>query len=279
MTEPSPSATRTCALVGPGRAGGALGTALVAAGWRVGRVAGRSADADSVGAAATRFDAEATGAGSVGRGVSLVVIATPDGVIGDVAAAVAPSLEPGALVLHLSGAVGVAALAPIVAARDVGDVGALHPLQTLPSAEVGAARLAGSWAAVAGSSRVHDLATELGLVPFAVDERHRAAYHAAASVASNHVVALLGQVESIAASAGAPFAAFEPLVRATVDNAFALGPQAALTGPVARGDVETVVRHLAAVDESDHRAYKALAGVAARMAGRDDDSALRDALA
>ena len=68
-------------------------------------------------------------------------------------------------------------------------------------------------------------------------------------------------------------------MRATVDNAFALGPEAALTGPVARGDVETVARHLAAVDEEERRAYKALAGAAARLAGRDDDAALREALA
>jgi predicted short-subunit dehydrogenase-like oxidoreductase (DUF2520 family) len=279
MPEPSPSATRTCALVGPGRAGGAIGSALVAAGWRVGRVAGRAAGADSVRTTASRLGADVVDVESAGRGATLVILATPDRAISEVAAVLAPSLEPGALVVHLSGAVGVAALEPILAARVDVDLGALHPLQTLPSAEVGAARLAGSWAAVTGSPRVRELATELGLVPFTVDERHRAAYHAAASVASNHVVALLGQVERIAASAGVPFAAFEPLVRATVDNAFALGPRAALTGPVARGDVETVTRHLAAVDEADHRAYKALAGVAARMAGRADDAALRDALA
>ena len=279
MTEPSPPATRTCALVGPGRAGGAVGAVLVAAGWRVGRVAGRSPDADSVRAAAALFGAEAASVESAGQGATLVILATPDGSIREVAGVVAPSLEPGALVVHLSGAVGVAALDGIAAVRDDVELGALHPLQTLPSVELGAARLPGSWAAVAGPPRVHDLATELGLVPFTVDEHQRAAYHAAASVASNHVVALLGQVERIAAAVGAPFAAFEPLVRATVDNAFALGPQAALTGPVARGDVETVARHLAAVDEEERRAYKALASAAARLAGRDDDAALREALA
>ena len=217
---------------------------------------------------------------SAGQGATLVLLATPDASIRDAAGIVAPSLEPGALVVHLSGAVGVAALEPIADVRDDVELGALHPLQTLPSVELGAGaarRARGRPSPV--RRRVHDLATELGLVPFTVDEHHRAAYHAAASVASNHVVALLGQVERIAAAAGAPFAAFEPLVRATVDNAFALGPQAALTGPVARGDVETVARHLAAVDQEERRAYKALAGAAARLAGRDDDAALRDALA
>jgi predicted short-subunit dehydrogenase-like oxidoreductase (DUF2520 family) len=169
--------------------------------------------------------------GAAGVGVSLVVVATPDAAINDVARAIAPQLEPGALVVHLAGAVGLDALDPITEARADVDVGALHPLQTLASPDTGAMRLAGSWAAVAGSPRVTELASELALVPFTIDDSDRAAYHAAASVASNHLVALLGQVERIASSAHAPFAAFEPLVRAAVDNTFALGPAAALTGP------------------------------------------------
>jgi predicted short-subunit dehydrogenase-like oxidoreductase (DUF2520 family) len=278
MTE-SPSAARTCALVGPGRAGGAVGIALVEAGWRIVSVAGRSVDAASVRAAADRFGAPSVDITTVGAGASLVVVSTPEAAISDVATSIAPGLEPGALVVHLAGSVGVDALAPVVATRDDVEIGALHPLQTLPSPDAGAARLAGAWAAVAGSPRVHDLATDLGLVPFAIDDADRAAYHAAASVASNHLLALLGQVERIASSAGAPFAAFEPLVRATVDNAFSLGPAAALTGPVARGDVETVARHLGAVEQAEHRAYTALAHAAARLAGRADDPELRDVLA
>lgn len=279
MTESSSSGPRACALVGPGRAGSAVGIALVDAGWRITRVAGRSPDAESVRAAADRFAAEATDVEVVGVGAALVVVATPDAEIGQVARAIAPGLDAGALVMHLAGSVGITALAPITDARDDVELGALHPLQTLPSPDVGAARLPGSWAAVAGSPHAHQLAVELGLVPFSIDDTDRAAYHAAASVASNHLVALLGQVERVASSARAPFAAFEPLVRTTVDNAFALGPAEALTGPVARGDVETVVRHLEAVDASEHDAYKALATAAARLVGRADDPALGDALA
>ena len=279
MSEEGTSAARTCALVGTGRAGGAVGIALVEAGWHVVRVAGRSADAASVRAAADRFGADSVDVAAVGAGSSLVVIGTPDAAIRDVAASIAPGLEPGTLVVHLAGSVGVGALAPITEMRDDVEIGALHPLQTLPSPDAGAARLAGAWGAVAGSPRVAELATELGLEPFAIDDADRAAYHAAASVASNHLVALLGQVERIASSAHAPFAAFEPLARATVDNAFALGPAAALTGPIARGDAETVVRHLAAVEQAEHRSYTALAHAAARLAGRADDPELREVLA
>ncbi len=70
-------------------------------------------------------------------------------------------------------------------------------------------------------------------------------------------MALLGQVERLAGDADVPLVAFEPLVRATLDHVFALGPAAALTGPVARGDVETVGRHLDAIPAEERRAYRA----------------------
>ena len=112
--------------------------------------------------------------------------------------------------------------------------------------------------------------SELGLHPFPIAEADRAAYHAAAVVASNHLVALLGQVERLAEAAGAPFAAFAPLVRASVENAFLLGAADALTGPVSRGDLGTVERHLGALDPAERDAYRSMAREAARLAGRRD---------
>jgi predicted short-subunit dehydrogenase-like oxidoreductase (DUF2520 family) len=267
LSESSRDVVDTCAIVGPGRAGGAIAIALVGHGWRVVRIAGRSATDASVRSMAERFGAVACDVADAGIGASLVVIATPDAAVPDAAAAVAPGLGPGSLVIHLSGAGGLRALDAISRARPDVVVGALHPLQTIPSPDAGAARLPGSWAAVAGPEAVTELAAQLGLHPFPVDDDARGAYHAAAAMASNHLVALLGQVERVAATAGVPLAAFEPLVRATVDNAFALGPARALTGPVARGDVETILRHLASVDADEQRAYRALAEAAARLAG------------
>ncbi|MEX2255721.1 MAG: Rossmann-like and DUF2520 domain-containing protein [Acidimicrobiia bacterium] len=268
---------RTCALVGPGRAGTAIAASLVAIGWTITRVAGRAPDGASVSQTAQRFGAEPVAVADVGRGARLVVIATPDGVVSDTASEVAAGLDPQALVVHLSGSLGLDALAPIAAARDDVDLGALHPLQTLTSGDAGAARLTGSWCAVAGPPAVTAVAEELGLRPFAVEDDRRATYHAAASIASNHLVALVGQVERVAADAGVPLEAFEPLVRATIDNVFALGPARALTGPVARGDLATVLRHLEVVAADEQRAYRALADAAARLAGRDD-ATLRSAL-
>ena len=263
------------ALVGPGRAGTCLARALTDAGHRVISVAGRTPDAESTRIAAARFDARVMAVQDAGRGVHLVLVATPDDAIEPTAMAVAQSLEPDALVVHLCGARGLDALVSIAATRADVKIGALHPLQTLPTPD---APLAGAWAAVAGPPMVADLAREVGMHPFTVADTDRATYHAAAVTASNHVVALLGQVERLASAAAVPFAAFEPLTRAAVEHAFANGPAAALTGPVARGDVATVERHLGAIAVDERRAYRALADAALHLTGRDDE-AMREVLA
>lgn len=112
--------------------------------------------------------------------------------------------------------------------------------------------LAGAGAAVAGATpralvTATELAHRLGMRPVAVDDADRALYHAAASVASNFLVTLEAAAERLAAAAGVDRAQLVPLVRATVENWAALGPERALTGPIARGDRETVMRQRAAV--------------------------------
>ena len=263
------------ALIGPGKAGTAVALALAHVGHRVVAVAGRSPDAPSTIAAASRLGAAALPIEDAVRGARLVVIATPDAAIESTASAIAPSLEPGALVIHLSGARGLDALTPVVTARSDVQVGALHPLQTLP---FGDTSVVGAWAAVAGPPLVRELAESLGMHAFVIADADRAAYHAAAVVASNHLVALLGQVQRIAERAGVPLRAFESLVRAAVDHTFDSGPEAALTGPVARGDVATVASHLDAIPDEERRAYMAMADAARRLARRDDPQ-LREVLA
>jgi predicted short-subunit dehydrogenase-like oxidoreductase (DUF2520 family) len=265
LTEsPSPPGRRL-ALVGPGRAGGAVAGALAAVGWRVVGVAGRAPTAPSVAATAQRFGAVVGEPAAVVADAELVVIATPDHAIDAVASTIAGSVAPDALVIHLSGARGVDALDAIA-----GRTGALHPLQTLPDPVRAATRLAGAYAAVAGDAAVEDLALALGMIPFRVADADRVAYHAAACIASNHLVTLLAQVE---ACTDVPVAAFLPLMRATLENVADLGTRPALTGPVARGDVATVRAHLAAIPASERAAYSALARRAAVLAGRADDFA------
>ena len=265
LTEsPSPRGRRL-ALVGPGRAGGAVAGALAAGGWTVVGVAGRDADAASVRATAQRFGAVAGDPATVVAGADLVVIATPDRAIEVVAGAIADSVAPDTLVIHLSGARGVEALQAIPART-----GALHPLQTLPDPIQGTTRLAGAYAAVAGDAAVEELANDMGMIPFRVADEDRVAYHAAACIASNHMVTLLAQVE---ACTDVPVAAFLPLMQATLDNVADLGTRGALTGPVARGDVATVRAHLDAIPVTERPAYAAMARRTAVLAGRADEFA------
>jgi predicted short-subunit dehydrogenase-like oxidoreductase (DUF2520 family) len=119
---------------------------------------------------------------------------------------------------------------------------------------------------VAGDPIAEEMARALGGRPFAVDDAQRATYHAAACVAANHVVALLGQVERIAAAAGLDVNAFLDLSRAAIDDVARLGPAGALTGPAAREDWATLERHRRALPEDERPGYNAGVALANRLA-------------
>jgi predicted short-subunit dehydrogenase-like oxidoreductase (DUF2520 family) len=204
------------AIVGAGRLGTALAAALGAPG-----PLGRGAD---------------------GGGAAIVLLCVPDSEIASAAA----SIPPGPLVGHCSGATGLSVLEPHEALS-------LHPLMTVP-AEASPDVLRGAGCAVDGSSPhalhvAHGLATRLGMHATQVTDEDRAAYHAAASIASNFLVTLEEAAERLAATAGVERALLAPLVRAAVENWAARGAEGALTGPIARGDEETVARQRAAVAE------------------------------
>jgi predicted short-subunit dehydrogenase-like oxidoreductase (DUF2520 family) len=146
----------------------------------------------------------------------------------------------------------------------------LHPLVALPSPERGAEALQGAWWGVAGDPLVRALVDDLGGRAVPVADADRARYHAAACIAANHVVALLGQVARVGAGVGVPLEAYWALVRGAVDDVAALGPAAALTGPVARGDRATIERHRAALDPDELPAYDALVALAERLARGED---------
>lgn len=191
-------------------------------------------------------------------GTDLLVIATPDGAIAEVAATIEP--DGAAVVAHLAGSLGLDVLSPHPR------VGAVHPLVALPDPSVGAERLlASAWFAVAGDPLTQRLAADLGGRWFEVADRDRATYHAAAVVASNHLVALLGQVERLATGIGVPPEAYLDLAVGSLANVVDLGAAAALTGPVARRDWETVRRHLTALDPGEHEAYRAMAAAALKL--------------
>jgi predicted short-subunit dehydrogenase-like oxidoreductase (DUF2520 family) len=190
-------------------------------------------------------------------GADVVVIATPDHVIADAAAAVRPA--DGVAVVHLAGSLGLDVLAPHARRASV------HPIVALPDPVAGAARLRSAWFAVDGDAVGREIVDALRGRAIEVPDGKRALHHAAAVVASNHLVALLGQVERIAAEAGVPLDAYLDLVRSTVDNVAALGPRDALTGPVARGDWSTVARHLDALPAGERAGYRAMVELAAHL--------------
>jgi predicted short-subunit dehydrogenase-like oxidoreductase (DUF2520 family) len=206
-----------CAVVGRGRLGTALTAAL--------RAAGVSADGPLP-------------RGATGPGADIVLLCVPDAEIARAAACI--TAAPGEILVgHCSGATTLAPLAPHEAFS-------LHPLMTVTP---DGARFAGAAAAVAGTTdrardAAHGLATALGMRPVAIADADRAAYHAAASIASNFLVTLEWAAQRVGAIDRELLA---PLVRATVENWAARGPAGALTGPIARGDEETVARQRAAV--------------------------------
>jgi predicted short-subunit dehydrogenase-like oxidoreductase (DUF2520 family) len=168
-------------------------------------------------------------------GAELVLLCVPDRAIAEVARA----LEPGPWVAHVSGATPLAALDPHT--RRFG----LHPLQTFTRAR-GPEQLDGAWAAVTAEGEEaralgFELARTLGLEPFELADQARPLYHAGAAIASNYLVTLHRAASQLFEAAGAPPEALEPLMRRTIENGFEL------TGPIQRGDWETVDAHLRAI--------------------------------
>jgi predicted short-subunit dehydrogenase-like oxidoreductase (DUF2520 family) len=231
-------------IVGGGRAGKSFEGALAAAGIEVRGILHRFDDFRD---AASDVDA--------------VLLAVPDRFVSEVAAAIEPAA--GAVVLHCSGSLGLSALAPHPRRAS------LHPLVTLPDPVIGALRLRGrAFFAVAGDQLAAELALALHGQPIVVPDEYRATYHAAACIAANHLVGLLGQVQRVALSAGLPLEAFLPLARGALDDVALLGPGGALTGPASRGDLVTIARHrevLAAAELPGYDAGVALAECLARV--------------
>jgi predicted short-subunit dehydrogenase-like oxidoreductase (DUF2520 family) len=219
-------------VVGAGRLGTALAAALIRAGHPV---------------------EGPTRRGQVPAECEAIVLCVPDAEISAAARAVAGAAP---LIGHTSGATPLSALAP-AAGRTATPPGlfGLHPLQTFGDG-AGAEAFEGAGCAIAGDSDealafARTLAEELGMTPFEIAEDGRAAYHAAASIASNFLVALEDAAERVAAGAGLEpgeaRALLAPLVRRTVAQWSAVGPERALTGPVARGDEATVTAQREAV--------------------------------
>ena len=190
----------------------------------------------------------------------LVLLCVPDRAIAEVAREIAP----GPWVVHVSGATSLSALDPHERRFS------LHPLLSITHRR-GPEQLDGAWAALTAETEEARatgswLAGTLGVRVFDLADDDRAAYHAAAAIASNYVVTLRSVAGTLVESAEVPAEALDPLVRSVVENGFEL------TGPIARGDWETVARHLDAIRERRpglEELYTTLAEATAEIAGQD----------
>jgi len=261
------------AIVGAGTVGTAVAVRWREAGHTITAVAGRDATRDR--AARWLPHVDVVPVPDAATGADLVALAVPDDALADAAASIADGIRPGVWALHLSGALGLDALAPLERAGS--GVLAIHPLQTFADVDGALETMAGVSIAVTardddGATIGDRLARDLGGRPFPLADEQRPLYHAAAVFASNYVVAVSGAASDLFSAAGVPNTvdAMRPLQAATLANVHRLGPQQALTGPAVRGDAGTVARNLDAVAAAAPAlvpAYVALCRVAMDVAG------------
>jgi len=261
----------TVGIIGPGRAGIGLGLALARAGYTV-RLHGRHKKAVPQPLTLTVGPDDRPPAWIGETGV--VILAVRDDALRGLALMLhhSQTIKGSHVVLHLSGVQGQEALGPLVTTQAA--LGSLHPLQTISDPDGAPDRLKGAWAAVEGMPRAVEmaerLARDMGLKPFRLTSKQKAVYHAGAVFASNYFVVVEAVAQRLLRHAGLTDAeawqALRPLVEGTLANLEKQQPAEALTGPVMRGDVETIVRHLESLTIDDQNLYRLLGRAALELA-------------
>ena len=240
-------------IAGTGRVARAIGRLLAERGEPVIAVAGRNPERTRAAAAFIGHGAGPATLGPLPERAARVLIAVSDSAIPEVARLLKESGMKQGIAVHTCGALGPEALAPLASAGV--SCGALHPLQTFASPEQGLSALTGCTFAIDGDEAALEWARQiahlLSSATLRVPPEGRPLYHAAAVMASNYVVSLVDAAAILMNAAGIrpdeALRALGPLVETSVANALRFGTAEALTGPVQRGDVETVSRHLAAL--------------------------------
>jgi predicted short-subunit dehydrogenase-like oxidoreductase (DUF2520 family) len=233
--------------------GQALGRLLRERGESIAAIASLSPERAALAAAFVGGAAQPATYADLPQHAARILIAVPDDAIGAVARLLANVGMRQGIALHTSGAHGPEALAALAATGVA--CGTLHPLQTVANPAEGVRNLPGVAFAIDGAPQAvawaRQLAALLEGMPLNVPAASRPLYHAAAVMASNYLTALISTAVMLMKEAGVDEAAarlaLAPLARASVENAFRLGPAAALTGPIVRGDADTVRGQLAAL--------------------------------
>jgi predicted short-subunit dehydrogenase-like oxidoreductase (DUF2520 family) len=208
----------------------------------------------------------------------LLILATPDDLIGTTALRLAEIRPPVHTVAHLSGFASIESLAPL---ERVGmDTGCIHPLQTLPSPQLGAQALSGCPSAITARTercvqRLRLFAQSLNMAPFLLEDNLKPLYHAGAATVALGLATVLGVAADLFEAASVPRKHAQPLAQQVMENCFQLGPDRSLTGPVVRGDRGTIIGHLQAAtlaSPSLARQYRTLGHLAALRAASPDQA-------
>ena len=275
MTAPRPARLRV-GIVGVGRVGSTLGAALARAGHEIVAVGAVSAEsrrrAERLLPGVPVLPTDETVAAA-----DFVLLAVPDDVLRGLVSGLAETgiWRPGQIAAHTSGAQGIGVL-DAAAARGVLAL-ALHPVMTFTGRPEDVDRLAGAtWGVTAPEELrpvAESLVLEMGGEPVWVPEPARALYHAALTIASNHLVTVVNDALGVLAGAGVaePARLLTPLVTASLENVLRLG-DAALTGPVSRGDVATVTAHVRTLAQAAPDVLPAYLALARRTAQRARDA-------
>lgn len=258
------------ALIGAGTAGSALLIALQRKGYPPMAVSSRTLQSAQHCAALVGAPTASTDPLAASTAAEIVIIGTPDGVIRQVCEEISGKggFRAGQLVLHLSGALSSDTLA--AAARLGADTCAMHPIQTLAQPAAGARLLETAWYCLEGEAigiaRAGRLAKDLSGRVLNIDKASKTLYHAALCMASNYLVVLEKLAADLLVEAGidreAALPAMLPLISGAVDNLANCGLPGALTGPISRGDAETLEKHLRELEKRRSKSlelYKSLA--------------------
>jgi predicted short-subunit dehydrogenase-like oxidoreductase (DUF2520 family) len=268
----------TVGVIGAGRVGSALGAALARAGHRVVAASGVS-EASRERARRYLPGVPLTQPADAVARAELVLLTVPDDALPGLVAGLASTGADlsGRLLVHTSGRYGTQVLGP---ATERGALPlALHPVMTFTGRPDDVDRLAGISFGVTAPDKLRlaaeALVIEMGGEPVFIREEDRGLYHAALASAANHLVGLVSEASDLLAEAGVanPGRMLGPLLFAALDNALRLG-DAGLTGPVARGDVDTVARHIEVLGAASPRALGAYQALARLIASRSLDAGL-----
>ncbi len=251
---------KTVAIIGAGRVGSSIGFLLRKAGYPVAAIASRTAASANRATAFIGSGKPTTDAVKAASSADIVIIATPDRAIKEICEKIAAgkALRAGSITVHLSGA---HSLDLLNAAKTAGAFRAIiHPLQSLASREQGIKNLPGSYFRIEADPEAlqaaRDLVKALGGIELVMpkwspDKESAALYHAGAVTVSNFFVALIDYglkfYQTLGADRQEALKAVLPLIRGTLHNIETLGIPDALTGPIMRGDVQTVRDHLEAM--------------------------------